>query len=113
MLRRHQPLVVGGDVLEQVILVDVLQVMRADQIVIGHPGDRQHRRAVDLRIVKTVEQVHRPRRRGREHDAEPAGEFGVAAGGQRRGFIVSAMDKADLVLGAAQRFDKTIDAVAG
>ena len=39
MFGRDQPLVVSGDVLEQIVLVDILQVMRADQIVICHPGD--------------------------------------------------------------------------
>ncbi len=113
MLRRHEPLVVGGHILKEVILVDVLQVMRADQVVIGHPGDRQHRGAVDLRIVKPVEQVHRAGGRGRENDTEPAGEFGVAASSQCRRFLVPAVDKADAVLGSAQGFDKAVDAVAG
>ena len=36
VLRRHQTLVVSGDVLKKVILVDVLQVVRPNQIVIGH-----------------------------------------------------------------------------
>ena len=92
MLRAHQPLVVERDVLIEVILVDILQVMRADQVVIGHSGDGQHRRTVDLGVVQPVEQMHRTGRGGGEADAEPAGEFRIGARSQRGRLLVPAMD---------------------
>ena len=67
-------LVVDGDVLEERQQVDFLLVARADQVVVGLAGDREHRRAVHLGVVEAVEQVDRARARGGEADAEPAGD---------------------------------------
>jgi hypothetical protein len=98
---------------KKVILVDVLQVVRPNQIVIRHSGDRQHRGSVDLRIVEPVEQMHRAGGGGREHNTEPSGEFGITAGSQCGGLLVPAVDKAYAVFGSAQGLDKPINAVAG
>ena len=113
VLRPQDHLVVGGDVLEQLEDVDLLLVVRADQVVVGVPGDRQHRGAVELGVVEAVEQVDGPRAAGGEADAQPAGELGVAAGGERRRLLVAALDEADLVLVLAQGLEDPVDPVAG
>jgi hypothetical protein len=56
----HQPLAVVADVLEEGVVVDVLQVMGADQVAVGHAGDREHGRLIDLRVVETVQEVTAP-----------------------------------------------------
>jgi hypothetical protein len=112
MLRPHDPLVVDGDVVEHVVGVDVLQVGRADQVVVGHPGDRQDRRLLDLRVQQPVEHVHRARRGGGEADAELAGELRVPDGRHRGHFLVPHVDVAQLVLPLAQRLHEAVDAVA-
>ena len=50
---------------------------------------------------------------GGEADAEPAGELGVAAGGERGRLLVPALDEADLVLVLAQGLEDPVDPVAG
>ena len=111
--RPHDPLVVGGDVHEQLVEVDVLLVVRADQVVEGVAGDRQHRLAVALGVVEAVEQVDAARPGRGQADAQPAGVLGVAAGGERGGLLVPHLDEADLVLVRAQRLEDAVDAVAG
>ena len=94
--RPHHALVVDGDVHEQLVEIHVLLVMGADQIVKGVAGDRQHRLAVELRIVKSVQQVNAAGAGGREADAQASGEFGVAAGGERGGFLMPHLDELHL-----------------
>ena len=61
MGRPHHTLVEHGHVLKEVIGVDVLLVHRADEVVIRHPRDRQHRGLVEPRVVQAVQQVNRSR----------------------------------------------------
>src|SRR6185437_11799712 len=113
MRRPHDALIEQSDILVEVVLVHVLEITGADQIVIGHAGDGENRRAVDLGVIKPVEEMHRARPRGREADAEAAGELGVAASRQGSGLLVPRMDVADAILRLAQRLDEAVDAVAG
>jgi hypothetical protein len=99
----HQPLIVNRDILVEIILIDVLQIMRADEVVVGHAGDGEDGRAINLSIIKAVEQVDRSRRGSGEADAQSTAEFGVSTGGQRRRFLVSAMDITNAALGFAER----------
>ena len=98
--RPHDALVVDGHVHEQLVEVHVLLVVRADQVVEGVPGDRQHRLAVALGVVQAVEQVDAAGAGGRQADAEPAGVLGVAAGGEGGRLLVPHLDELDLVLAA-------------
>ena len=59
--RAHDLLVEDGHVREELQQVDLLLVVHADQVVIGLPGDRQHRGAVHLGVVEAVQQVDRAR----------------------------------------------------
>jgi len=45
--------------------------------------------------------------------AEPAGEFGIAASGERRRLLVAHLDEADPVLVFAEGFDDAVDPIAG
>ena len=82
--RSHDALVVDGHVHEELVEVHVLLVVRADQVVEGVAGDREHRLAVALGVVQAVEQVDAARAGGRQADAEASGELGVAARRRRR-----------------------------
>ena len=46
--RPHNPLVVEADVLEDVVEIDVLLVVGANQIVVGHADDGQDGRLIQL-----------------------------------------------------------------
>ena len=84
MGRAHDARVVDGDVHEQLVELDVLLGEGVDQVVVLQPGDRQHRLAVELGVVEAVQQMDAAGARGREADAEPAGELGVGAGREGR-----------------------------
>jgi hypothetical protein len=58
--RSHHPLVEDARVVEDVVLVDVLQEMRADEVVVGHACDGDEGSALHLRVVETVDHVQRP-----------------------------------------------------
>ena len=94
--RAHDPLVEDGDVLEQVIQVDVLLVQGSDQVVVGHAGEGQDRRLVHLGVIQTVQQVDRTRAGGRQAHPEAARELGIAAGHERRRLLVTDMHEPDL-----------------
>ena len=96
--RPHDPLVVGGHVHEQLVEVDVLLVVRADQVVEGVAGDGEDRLAVALGVVQAVEQVNAAGAGGGQADAEAAGVLGVAAGGEGGGLLVPHLDEPQLVL---------------
>ena len=53
----HDSLVEDGHVLEELVELHVLLRHRADQIVKMHAGDREHRLAVQLRVVQSIQQV--------------------------------------------------------
>jgi hypothetical protein len=57
-LHRHvHECVVLGHVLEKMLEVHLLLIARAEQRRRLHPGDGQHRRVVELRVVQAVEQM--------------------------------------------------------
>ena len=76
-------------------------------------GDRQHRLVVELGVVNAVEQMDSARSGGRDADAELARPFGVAARREGGDFLVPHLDEANFVLALAQRFEDSVDAVAG
>src|SRR5207248_4572598 len=87
--------------------------LSVQQVVDLEPGDRQYRDAVEFGVVEPVQQVDAAGPRGRDADAEPAGEFRVAAGGEGCGLLMPHLDKANAVLAFAERLDNAVDAVAG
>ena len=93
--------------------VDLLLVSMSHQVVVGLPGDGQDRGAVQLGVVEAVQQVDRPGPAGGDADAEPPGELGVAAGGERGPLFVPALDEPDLLSVLPQRLEEPVDAVAG
>src|SRR5205814_10080871 len=108
----HDPLVEDGYVLEQVVGVDVLLVHGADQIVVGHASEREHRRLVQLGVVKAVQEMDRSRAGGREADAQPSGVLGVSAGRKRGGLFVSDVYKTYTLTVLAQGFNQAVHVVA-
>ncbi len=113
MGRTHEPLIVDSDVLIEIVLVDVLEIMRADQIMVGHAGDGQHGRPVDLGVIQSVEQVDSAWSRGREAYPEAACELCISACCERSRLLVAAVNVTDAVFGLAKRLHQSVDSVAG
>ena len=76
-------------------------------------GDGEHRLPVELRVVEPVQKVKAAGARGREADAEPAGELRIAARHERGRLLMPDLDEAHLILPDAQRLHDAVDAVAG
>ena len=76
-------------------------------------GDREHGLAVELGVVKAVEQVDAAGSGRRQADAQLAGILGIGASHERRRFFMPYLYKADLLLPLAQRFHDAVDAVPG
>jgi hypothetical protein len=72
---------------------------------------RKNGRVVELGIVQTRDQVGRAGTAGRETDSDFASELGMGHGHEGGHFLVSNLDKFDLV-GPLQGADNAIDAVA-
>lgn len=87
--------------------------MRVDQVMIVVPGDGQHRLAVELGIVESVEQVNAPRPGRCQANAKLARVFGIGASHECRRLFVAHLDKTDTLSALAQRFHNAVNAVAG
>src|SRR5437764_7211378 len=111
--RTHDAVVVFADIDEELVELDILLRLGGQQVVELKPGDRQYRDTVEFGVVEPVQQVNAAGPRGRDADAEPAGEFRVAAGGEGRGLLVPHLDKANAVLAFAERLDNAVDAITG
>ena len=86
----------AGDVLEQARQIDFLLIVAADRVARLLAGDGEHRHVVEPRVVEAGDQMRCARPRGRDADAELAGEFGVGRGHEGRHFLVSRLDELDL-----------------
>ena len=108
----HDALAVLRDVHEQPIKGYVLLGVGADEVVVRHAGNGKDGLAVEGRVVEPVQGENPARARGRQADAQLAGELGVATGHQSRGFLVADLNEADLVTPLAQRLHEAVDPVA-
>jgi len=98
MRRPHHPHVVLGDVHEEFVELDVLLRVGAEKVMELQAGNRQHRHPVELRVIEPVQEVNSAGSRRGDAAAEPAGEFGIAAGGESRCLLVPHLDKPHGVL---------------
>src|SRR3546814_4928050 len=64
----HDARVVHADVHEELVQLDILLGVGIKEVMELQAGDREHRNAVELRVVKAVEQMHAAR--SEEHTSE-------------------------------------------
>jgi hypothetical protein len=110
--RAHDAVVIDARIRKQLVELDILLRIGADQIVVLKTGDGEHRLTVELRVVEPVEQVDAAGPGGRHADAEAAGPLGVAAGHEGGGLFVTHLHEADRIEMGAQRLHDAVDAVA-
>ena len=59
--RPHDADAVLRHVREDLVQLDILLRTGPNQIVIGHPGDGEHRLPIQLRVIQAIEQVQAAR----------------------------------------------------
>jgi len=84
-----------GDVGEHAVEVELLLIAAAAHGRLGLAADRKHWHMVELRIVKTGDEVRRARAPGRQAHAKLAGELGMGDGHERGHFLVPRLDEID------------------
>jgi hypothetical protein len=109
----HHVHVLVRHVLEQRDQVHFLLVVAADRHARRLADDGHYRLVVQLGVVEPVQQMDRPRARGRETYPDFAGELRVRAGHEGRAFLVPHLDEFDQLRMAVQRAHDAVDAVAG
>src|SRR5207248_6598454 len=75
----HDAFVEDGDIHKKLVEGDILLGEGADEVVILQSGNGQHRRLVELGVVKAIEQVNAARAGGGQANSEFAGQLGVSA----------------------------------
>jgi hypothetical protein len=109
----HDALIELRHIGEHFVELHVLLRIGADEVVVLQAGDGEHGLAVELGVVKPVQEMQAAGPGSGEAHAELAGVFRVPAGHERRGLLVSHLDEADPVGALAQRFHDPVDAVPG
>ena len=87
--------------------------MAADRVAGLLAGDRQHRHVVEPRVVEAGQRWEAPGPEVAMQTPELAGELGIGGGHERGHFLVPRLDELDLALGAVERAEDAVDAVAG
>ena len=82
-----------------------------DEVVVMVPGDGQHRLTIHLGVIEPVQKVHPSRSGGRQAHPQPAGIFGIGTGHEGCRFLMTHLNKADLILARAQRLHNAVDAI--
>jgi hypothetical protein len=103
--------IVERDILHQLRRVDALLVARSDEIVEGHAGNCDDRRAIHMRVIEAVQKVDGAGSCRAHADAKLAGVLGESRSHERRGFFVTHADVFDPILTFAQRLDDGVDAI--
>ena len=111
--RPHDALVEFSYVHVELVEIDVLLIVHADEVVEGVAGDGEDWLQVALGIVQAVEEMHAAGARGRAADADSSGVFGVAAGSKGGRLFVPNLNELQLVLVCAQRFEEAVDTIPG
>ena len=111
--RAHDAAVIDAHVHEQLVELDILLGVGVQQIMVLKARDGDDGLAVELSVVKTVEEVDAAGTRGGDAGAEPSRPLGVGASHEGGGLLVAHLDEADLLLLLPQRLDDAVDAVAG
>ncbi|HSC30542.1 MAG TPA: hypothetical protein VLD17_02370 [Gemmatimonadaceae bacterium] len=110
--RPHDALIVGSHVHEQLVEIDVLLIMRSDEIVERVSRDRQHRLSIALRVIEPVQQMYAARPGSGQAHAKTTRVLGIATRGKCGGLFVANLYEPDPALACSQRFEDAVDPVA-
>src|ERR1700734_3225582 len=108
----HHSLVVCSDIHIQLVEIDILLIVRADQVVKGMARNSQDRLQVAFGVIKTIQQMNASGTGGCKANSQTASELGVAASGEGGRFFVPHLDKSQFVLVRAQSFKNAVNTIS-
>ena len=111
IVRRADLLVVDRHFAEEPELVDFLGSAGSDLVARDLAGDRQNRHMVQGGIVETVQEVDRSRSLASHADRKLSRKFGLGAGGEGAGLLVTHHDEMDRIL-LPERLHQRVDRVS-
>ena len=111
--RRHHVHELLRDVLEEREEIDLLLIVPAECGALLLPDDRHHRLVIELRVVKSVQEMDGTGSGSREAHADLAGELGVCAGHECGELFVARLHEIALALGASERTQHPVDGISG
>ena len=82
----------AGDLSERGMEIDFLECSRPEDLCVDLTGQRQHGRAVDVRVPQPGQKVGRARPGDRQARRRPAGQLAVSGRCERRGALVADAD---------------------
>lgn len=105
--------VVSRHVDKRFIEIDILLIVRADQVMVGMAGNGEHRLAIAFSIVQPIDQMQATGTRGGQADSQAMSELGIGAGRECRRLFVPDLYECNTVLAGSQGFKESVDTVAG
>src|SRR5437667_9190681 len=99
----HDSLIENSNIHEKFVKCYILLCVGSDEIVELQSSDRQHRLAVELGIVESVQEMDATRARGRKAHADPSCELGIPAGHESSRLFMPHLNKSNLLLVGSKR----------
>ncbi len=112
MGRSHNAFVEDSNIHEKFVQRNVLLRERADEVVKLKPGNGQHRLAVELGVVESIQKMNPAGPGSGKTNSKLSCEFRVPACHKGCSLFVPHLDKTNLVLTGAERFHDPVDSIA-
>ena len=110
--RSHDARVIDADIHEELVQLHILLGIGVEQVVELQARDRHHGGAIELGVVKAIQQMDAPGTRCGEAAAEPARILGISAGHEGRRLFVSHLNEANGVGPFPQGLHDPVDPIA-
>ncbi len=111
--RPHHPLVEDRNVHVELVKIDILLIVHADQVMKGMTGNGKHRLQIAFCVIKTVKKMNPSRPGCRAAHSNPAGVFGISNRCKRGSFFVADLYEFQLVLMSSECFEETVHSIPG
>ena len=98
--------------MKSLIEIDVLLIMRADQVMKGVSGYRKHRHAVAFRVIQTIQKMNSARSGGGDTHTQLSRVFRIAARRKSCCFLMPDLDELDFFLPCPKRLEHTVNAIS-
>ena len=95
--RSHDPRIVDADIHEELVQLHILLGVGVKKVMELKTGNRDHRRAIELGVVKAIQEVNSARTRRSEAATQPACILSIGAGHERCRLLMPHLDEANSI----------------